>query len=89
MRSPSRQQRHEFTLEFLRVVTNVFACMFSDDQHLPQVRLAVGVTLEPVLVSALFLANLAVPSQSLQPLGFHCIGDGLWGAGCRLTKFGP
>ena len=37
----------------------------ADDEHLPEMRLGLRVTLETVFVSALFLADLAVPAQAL------------------------
>lgn len=39
---------------------------FADDEHLPEVRLGSHMTFEAVLVSALFLADLAVPPQPLK-----------------------
>lgn len=41
---------------------------FSKDLHLSLVRLAGEVTLKAILVSALLLAHLTVPSQLLQTL---------------------
>jgi len=37
-------------------------------------------TLESVLVSALFLADLTVPPQALEALGFHLVRNELWGS---------
>lgn len=58
--------------------------MLADHEHLAQVRLRRGVALEAVLVAALFLADLAVPPQALQALGFHRICDRFRGSGWRL-----
>lgn len=43
--------------------------------HLPFVSFACQVALEPVLITALLLAHLAVPPQLLEALLFHAIGD--------------
>ena len=43
-------------------------------------------TLEAVLVSALLLAHLTVPSQLLKPLGLHLIGDVLWGSNYKYNS---
>lgn len=40
--------------------------IFPENHHLPLVRLAGQVALEAILVSALLLAHLTVPSQFLQ-----------------------
>ena len=53
--------------------------MLSDYEHLPQMRLGLGMALEAVLISTLFLANLTVPPQALKPLGLHLIRDILRG----------
>ena len=45
------------------------------DPHLPQVALGHGVALEPILVPALLLAHLAVPSQTLQALALGLVGN--------------
>ena len=39
-------------------------------------------TFESILVSALFLADLAVPPQALQALGFHLVCQILWRSNC-------
>jgi hypothetical protein len=56
--------------------------IFSHYKHLSQMRLRLSMTLEPILVSALFLAHLAVPAESLETLGFHLVGDIFWGSDC-------
>lgn len=38
-------------------------------------------TFESVLISALFLADLAIPSEALEALGLHRICDGFWCTG--------
>jgi len=49
--------------------------------HLSQMALGHGVALEPILIPALLLAHLAVPSQTLQALAFGFVGNGLGRAG--------
>lgn len=71
--SPSRQKRDKLALELGREVGYVRTRVLSDHEHLAQVRLGLRVALEPVLVAALFLADLAVPPQALQALGLHLI----------------
>jgi len=51
--------------------------MFTNHKHLSQMRFRLGVTLEAVLISTLFLADLTVPPQALQAFGFHLIRDKL------------
>jgi hypothetical protein len=51
------------------------------DPHLPQMALGHGVALESILVPALLLAHLAVPSQTLQALRLGLVGNGLGRAG--------
>jgi hypothetical protein len=41
-------------------------------------------TLKSILVSALFLTDLTVPSETLKSLGFHSIGDCLRRSGWLL-----
>lgn len=60
-------------LKLARVVSDVFACALADDEHLAEMGFGLGVALESVFVSALFLADLAVPSEALEPLGLHRI----------------
>jgi hypothetical protein len=52
--------------------------VLADYQHLPEVALRLGMTLETVLVSTLLLADLTEPSEPLKPLGFHRIGEVFW-----------
>ena len=49
-------------LELHGVTADMRARVFSDREHLTQVRLGLGMAFETVLVSALLLADLAVPS---------------------------
>ena len=59
---PSRKQLHEIMLELHGVTADMRARVFSNREHLTQVRLGLGMAFETVLVSALLLADLAVPS---------------------------
>ena len=49
--------------------------IFAEDHHLALVTLRSQVALEAILVSALLLAHLAIPSQLLQALGFDAISN--------------
>ena len=49
--------------------------MLSNDEHLTEVRLGLGVAFEAILVSALLFADLTVPSQTLEALGLHLVCD--------------
>ena len=63
--APPREELDKVVLELAREVGNVSACVFADDEHLAKVGLGLGVAFEAVLVSALFLADLTVPSKAL------------------------
>lgn len=60
-------------LKLHRVVGYVPACVLADDEHLAQMRLGLSMALKAVLISALFLTNLAVPSQALKSLRLHLV----------------
>ena len=64
------------------------ASILSDNKHLPEVGLGLDVALESVCVSTLFLTDLAVPSESLKPLGLHLVGEVFgcpnWELSCEL-----
>ena len=62
-------------LELLGVTVDDAIGVLAEDLHLPLVALAHAVALESVLVSALLLAHLAVPSELLESLGLDSIGD--------------
>lgn len=84
---PPREQLDKVVLELGAEVGDVLAGVLADDKHLAQVRLRLGVALETVLVTALFLADLAVPPQPLKSLGLHLVGDVLRSTDCRLSEF--
>ena len=60
-------------LELHRIVRDVPPGVLADDEHLPQVGLGLSMALEPVLVTALLLADLTVPAKALKSLGLHLI----------------
>ena len=62
---------HESVLELLREPINYTIWVVAKNHHLPRVRVGHGVALETVLVPALLVAHLAVPSQFLQALGLQ------------------
>lgn len=43
----------------------MFPGVLADDEHLTKMGLGLGVAFETVLVSALFLTDLAIPSKAL------------------------
>uniref|UniRef100_A0A2P2PIS4 Uncharacterized protein MANES_07G115700 n=1 Tax=Rhizophora mucronata TaxID=61149 RepID=A0A2P2PIS4_RHIMU len=63
----------EGVLELLGVAVDDAVRVLAEDLHLALVALAHAVALEPVLVSALLLAHLAVPSQLLQTFRFDSV----------------
>ena len=66
--APPREELDKVVLELARKVGNVSSCVLADDEHLTEMGLGLGVAFEAVFVSALFLADLAVPSKALQAL---------------------
>lgn len=78
----ARQKQDEVVLELLREVGDVSTCVFAHSKHLTKVSLRLGVALETVLVSTLFLADLTVPSQPLKPFRLHLVGDVLGCSNC-------
>jgi hypothetical protein len=47
----------------------------ANNKHLSQVAFGLHMTLETIFVPALLLTDLAVPSEPLEPFGFHGIGE--------------
>ena len=47
--------------------------MLAHYEHLAQMSLGRGVAFESVFISALFLADLTVPPEALQPLRLHLV----------------
>ena len=72
------EELDEVVLELGREIGDVLPGTLADNKHLPEVGLGLRVTLEAILVSALFLADLAVPPQTLEALGLHLVGQILW-----------
>jgi hypothetical protein len=68
----------ESAFEFLRIALDDSGRVLTEDLHLALVALAHTVALETVLVAALLLAHLAVPSKLLETLRFDPIRDRLW-----------
>lgn len=74
---PAGQHLDKVVLEFGGVVCDVAPGVLTDDKHLPKMSLGLCMTLESVLVSALFLTDLTVPSQTLKTLGLHLVRNEL------------
>lgn len=66
-------------LEFLGITADNPGGVLAEDLHLALVGLAHAMALESVLVPALLLAHLAVPSQLLQTLRFDSVRNRLRG----------
>ena len=73
--TPTEEKCNEFILELRRKVGDVTPCVFTNDDRLSQIRLRLRGDMHPqaeaVLITALLLADLAVPPQALQALWFH------------------
>lgn len=67
----------EVLLELLRVAADDPIRTLTEDLHLALVRFAHTMALESVLVAALLLAHLAVPSKLLETFRFDPVRDGL------------
>ena len=72
-------------LELPREIRDVSASVLSNNKHLSKMGFGLDVTLESVLVSTLFLADLTVPSQPLEALGLHLVGEVFGCSNCRLA----
>lgn len=70
-------------LELSGVICDMSASVLSNDEHLSEMGLGLDVTLEPVVVSTLFLADLTVPSQPLESLGLHFVGEVFGCSNCK------
>lgn len=66
-------------LKLLGVAADDSGRVLAEHLHLALVRLAHTMALESVLVAALLLAHLAVPSQFLQTFCFDPVRDRFWG----------
>lgn len=82
------QDINEILQELLAEILNVFPGILADQQHLPDMTLALDVASEPVFVSELPLAGLAVPSQSAQALGLDFVADRLSASGLSAWHIG-
>lgn len=69
-------------LELHRIICDMSPGTLANYEHLPQVSLGLSMTLESVFVTTLLLADLAIPSKSLQALGLHLVRQVLGCANC-------
>ena len=60
--APSREQLYKIVVELLRVSLHKRIGSFGEQRHLALMRFRANVTLEAILVTALLLAHLTVPS---------------------------
>jgi hypothetical protein len=72
---PPGQKLNKLMLELTREVGYMSSSVLPDDKHLTEMAFRGNVALEAVLVSALFLADLTIPPEPLQPLRLHGIGQ--------------
>ena len=79
----AREELDEVVLELRAEVGDVPARVLAYDEHLTKVGLRLGAALEAILVSALLLADLAVPPKPLQALRLHLVRDVLWRSDCH------
>ena len=79
---PPRKQLDEIVLELSGEICDMSAGILADNEHLPEMSFGLDVTFESVVVSALLLADLTVPSQSLKSLGLHLVGEIFGGSDC-------
>ena len=86
LHAPSGEQRNELGLELVREVCDVLASVLADDEHLAEMGLGRCVALEAVLITALLLADLAVPAETLESLGLHLVCEVLWRSDCELNQ---
>lgn len=83
MDAPPGEELDKVVLELAREIGNVSPGVLADDQHLTEMGLGLGMAFETVLVSALFLADLAVPSKALQAFRLHLVCQVLWRSDCK------
>jgi hypothetical protein len=62
---PSAQKLYEIMLELAREISYMTSGILADDEHLAKMSLGLGMALEAVLISALFLTDLTEPPQAL------------------------
>ncbi|KAF2318774.1 hypothetical protein GH714_010616 [Hevea brasiliensis] len=75
----------ERVLELVGVTFDDAVRVLTEDLHLTLVALAHTVALEAILVAALLLTHLAVPSELLETFGFDSVGDCFWREKIVLT----
>jgi len=69
------EELNKVVLELRGEIGNVLPGMLSYDQHLSQVGFGLGMALETIFISTLFLTDLTVPPQPLKALGLHLVGE--------------
>lgn len=69
------QQLHKVSLKLAREVVDELPAVFTDHHHIANMRFRRDMAFEAVVVAALFFADLAVPSQSLEAFGLELIGN--------------
>lgn len=62
------QQLQEILLELVAVLVDVLFRILADDEHLAHMAFGLGMHLESIGIAALFFADLAVPSKTLETL---------------------
>jgi hypothetical protein len=63
------QELKKIAHELARVIRYVSSGVVSDNDHLSNMRLGLDVAFKTVFIATLLFADLAVPSESLEPLG--------------------
>lgn len=81
---PFQQEQEPFG-KLVTELAQVAARVVGEQQQLPLMRLRHCVTLEAILVAALFAAHLTKPSQLLQSFGLDLVGYVLRSAGLSAT----
>ena len=76
------EELDEIVLELHGEVGDVLARALADDEHLAEMGLGLSVTLESIFISALLLADLAVPTETLKALRLHLVSEVLRGTNC-------
>jgi len=84
----SLQQIHETRFEIMAEICQELVGLVGEKQELPLMRFTHSMTFEAVLVPALFLTHLAVPTQLLKSLGLHLVGQVFWRSDLGLRHLG-
>jgi len=78
----------EIMLELFREFIEGFAWIFAQYHHLSKMRFRVDMALETILIAALLLASLAIPSQPLQAFRFELVAEMFRGANLGFRHCG-